>query len=299
MAIKDSFTKEDLINFKPKFSTFIGIDSDGCVFDTMEIKQKKCFHGLIVSQWHLEPIEKYVRESAEFVNLYSAFRGQNRFIALVKTFDLIRDRKEVIESGIEIPMLPKTREYINSGLPLGNASLQAEVERTNDPELKTLLNWSEDVNALVEKTVVGVEPFPWALKSLMKIQNQSDALVVSQTPEEALVREWKLAEIFDYVEIIAGQELGTKTEHLHMATNNKYPENKVLMIGDAPGDLKAAKNNNALFFPINPGHEDDSWKIFHEEAYDKFLNGQYEGQYEAALIEKFEKLLPDSPNWTE
>jgi len=50
MATKDMFTKEDLINFKPKFSTFVGIDSDGCVFDTMEIKQKQCFHGLIVSQ---------------------------------------------------------------------------------------------------------------------------------------------------------------------------------------------------------------------------------------------------------
>jgi phosphoglycolate phosphatase-like HAD superfamily hydrolase len=297
MATKDTFTKEDLIDFKPKFSTFVGIDSDGCVFDTMEIKQKQCFHGLIVSQWKLESIEKYMRESAEFVNLYSAFRGQNRFIALVKSFDLIRDRKEVVESGVEVPMLPKTREYINSGLPLGNATLESEVERTNDPELKSLLQWSYDVNDKVEKTVVGVEPFPWALKSLVKMQDNSDDLVVSQTPEGALVREWKLADIFHYVEIIAGQELGTKTEHLKMATSGKYDAGKVLMIGDAPGDKKAAKNNNALFFPINPGQEDESWKVFYEEAYDKFLAGEYAGEYEDALIADFEKLLPENPNW--
>ncbi|MDA3797592.1 MAG: HAD family hydrolase [Kiritimatiellae bacterium] len=299
MATKDTFTKEDLIDFKPKFSTFVGIDSDGCVFDTMEIKQKQCFHGLIVSHWNLEPIEKYVRESAEFVNLYSAFRGQNRFIALIKSFDLIRDRKEVVESGVEVPMLSRTREYINSGLPLGNATLADEVERTNDPELKSLLQWSYDVNDRVEEIVQGVEPFPWALKSLIKMQDSSDDLVVSQTPEEALVREWKLADIFHYVEIIAGQELGTKTEHLHMATEGKYDAGagKILMIGDAPGDMKAAKSNNALFFPVNPGQEDASWKVFYEEAYDKFLAGEYAGEYEDALIADFEKLLPDTPNW--
>jgi len=297
MATKGTFTKEDLINFKPKFSTFVGIDSDGCVFDTMEIKQKQCFHGLIVSHWKLEPIEKYVRESAEFVNLYSAFRGQNRFIALIKSFDLIRDRKEVVESGVEVPMLSKTREYINSGLPLGNATLESEVERTNDLELKSLLQWSHDVNDRVEEIVQGVEPFPWALKSLVKMQDNSDDLVVSQTPEEALVREWKLADIFHYVEIIAGQELGTKTEHLKMATDGKYDAGKILMIGDAPGDRKAAKNNNALFFPVNPGKEDESWKVFYEEAYDKFLAGEYAGEYEDALIADFEKLLPENPNW--
>jgi phosphoglycolate phosphatase-like HAD superfamily hydrolase len=297
MATKDTFTKEDLIDFKPKFSTFVGIDSDGCVFDTMEIKQKQCFHGLIISHWKLEPIEKYMRESAEFVNLYSAHRGQNRFLALIKSFDLIRDRKEVIESGVEVPMLPKTREYIASGLPLGNATLESEVERTNDPELKSLLQWSYDVNDKVEEVLQGVDPFPWALKSLVKMQDNSDDLVVSQTPEEALVREWKLADIFHYVEIIAGQELGTKTEHLEMATSGKYAAGKVLMIGDAPGDKNAAKNNNALFFPVNPGKEDESWKVFYEEAYDKFLTGEYAGEYEDALIADFEKLLPENPEW--
>ena len=45
------------------------------------------------------------------------------------------------------------------------------------------------------------------------------------------------------------------------------------MIGDAPGDLKAARANDALFFPINPGHEDESWERFYEEAVHKFLAG--------------------------
>ena len=32
-----------LVELKPKYDFFIGIDSDGCAFDTMEIKHKECF----------------------------------------------------------------------------------------------------------------------------------------------------------------------------------------------------------------------------------------------------------------
>ena len=33
---------DQLLNLKPQKEFFIGIDSDGCAFDTMEIKQKEC-----------------------------------------------------------------------------------------------------------------------------------------------------------------------------------------------------------------------------------------------------------------
>ena len=32
-----------LVDFQPKQSFFVGIDSDGCAFDAMEIKHKECF----------------------------------------------------------------------------------------------------------------------------------------------------------------------------------------------------------------------------------------------------------------
>ena len=77
-----------------------------------------------------------------------------------------------------------------------------------------------------------------------------------------------------YVRAIAGQEIGTKTEHLTMAAKGKYPDNRILMIGDAPGDFKAARENGALFFPVVPGRENESWKLFYEEALDIFINGK-------------------------
>ena len=69
------------------------------------------------------------------------------------------------------------------------------------------------------------------------------------------------------------------------------------MIGDAPGDLKAAKANDALFYPINPGGEIQSWKRLLDEAFDKFINNQYAGRYEENLIAEFHNFLPDTPPW--
>jgi len=291
------YTKEDLINLKPRFSFFVGIDSDGCVFPTMEIKQKKCFHALIVSHWHLEPIERQVREAAEFVNLYSKWRGQNRFLALVKCFDLLRDRKSVRDCGVPVPKFPSLQKRIDSGAALGNPGLEEAVKETGDAELASLLKWSKDVNALIAKTVTNIAPFKWVRESLDRVHATADAICVSQTPTEALVREWEEHGLLTYVSIIAGQELGTKGEHISMARKGKYTPDKILMIGDAPGDKKAAKQNNALFYPINPGHEEASWERFHKEAYARFLAGTYKGKYEDMLTAEFDALLPETPGW--
>jgi aconitase B len=100
-------------------------------------------------------------------------------------------------------------------------------------------------------------------------------MCINQTPCDALQREWGEHGIDGFVKIIAGQEMGTKTQHLEMAAKDKYPAAKVLMIGDAPGDQKAAKSNGALFYPINPGKEEASWERLHAEALDKFFAGDY------------------------
>ena len=69
------------------------------------------------------------------------------------------------------------------------------------------------------------------------------------------------------------------------------------MIGDAPGDLKAARANDALFYPVNPGDEAASWQRFRDEAAEKFFSGQYAGAYEKALIDEFMGYLPAKPPW--
>ena len=149
-----------------------------------------------------------------------------------------------------------------------------------------------------EKIITRMPPFPFVRESLQKMQGKADVLVVSAASGEALVREWNEHDLAQYVAVMAGQEMGTKTQHLQYATNGKYKENHVLMVGDAPGDLKAAKVNDALFYPINPDREVESWKRFHGEALDRFFRGQYAGGYEKKLIDEFDLCLPEKPPWT-
>ena len=290
-------SQAELRNMKPNHDFLIAIDSDGCAFDTMEIKHKECFIPNIIKYWNLQAVSKYAREAAEFVNLYSKWRGINRFPALIKAFDLLRDRAEVQERNVEIPVAQPLRDWIKRETKLGNPALKTEVEKNSNPILKQALGWSESVNSTVADMVHGVPPFPFVRESLEKISQWADIIVCSATPTEALRREWKEHDIAKYTGVIAGQELGSKKEHISLASNGKYSEDHVLMIGDAPGDMKAAKANKAFFFPINPGQEESSWELFFKESADKFLMGLYSNKYERQLIEKFEKLLPKSPPW--
>lgn len=292
-----SHTRDDLVNFVPGHSTFVGIDSDGCVFDTMEIKQKKCFHSRIVSHWELESVERFVRETAEFVNLYSQWRGQNRFIALLRMFDMLCERPEVVGAGVPVPELPDLRAIVDSGAPLGNPTIEAATAESGSEELESVLKWSKDVNNDIALVAKGIPPFKWARESLELLCLKSDVICVSQTPNEALEREWAEHGLVRYVSVIAGQELGTKAEHLQLATQGRYEPANVLMMGDAPGDQRAAEANQALFYPINPAHEEASWQRFHDEAYDRFLAGTYAGAYERGLKEEFQALLPSKPPW--
>ena len=53
-----------LIDFQPKHEFFVGIDSDGCAFDAMEIKHKECFIPNTIKHWGLQPVSTLTRETA-------------------------------------------------------------------------------------------------------------------------------------------------------------------------------------------------------------------------------------------
>ena len=285
-----------LRDFQPKHDFFIGIDSDGCVFDSMEIKHKECFAPMFVKHHNLQAVSKYAREVWDFVNLYSKTRGANRFPALTRALNLLRERPEVQARNVNVPIYPALDEWMERETKLGNATLAAEVEGGNEG-LAHIKVWSDGVNEQVADIVHGVPPFPLLRQTLEKALGQADMMVISQTPCDALEREWAEHDISKFVEIIAGQEMGTKTEHLKFAAVDNYAAEKILMIGDAPGDHKAAKANGVLFFPILPGREEDSWERLHGEALDRFFAGTYAGEYEEKLFAEFDDCLPENPSW--
>ena len=279
----------------PKHDFFVGIDSDGCVFDSMELKHKECFIPNIINYYELQAISKYAREAAEFVNLYSKSRGINRFPALIETLEWLQRRPEVKARGVEISIPKALVDWVKNETKLGNPALEKAIAETSDPDLKKALEWSIAVNDTVAGMVRGVPPFPMVRESLAKLQKQADMVVCSATPNKALNDEWEEHNIRQFVVEICGQEAGNKKETLANAA--KYDENKSLMIGDAPGDYKAAAANNTLFYPINPGNEEASWQRFHDEAIDRFFAGTFAGEYQKMLLDEFDSYLPEKPSF--
>jgi phosphoglycolate phosphatase-like HAD superfamily hydrolase len=288
---------EQLKALKKTKDFFVGIDSDGCAFDTMEIKHKECFIPNIINHWELQAVSKMAREVAEFINLYSQWRGINRFPGLIMTIDMLAERPEAADRGYKPMDLTSLREWVNRETALGNPALEAAAKKTGDAILARTLAWSKAVNADIAKIVRNVPPFPFVRESLEKLRPVADIMCVSATPGEALKREWQEHDLAKYTVVIAGQEMGSKKEHLQHAAAGKYNGDHILMVGDAPGDMKAAQANGALFFPINPGAESESWKRFVDEGIDCFLKGTFRGGYEEHLITEFMNYLPSVPPW--
>jgi phosphoglycolate phosphatase-like HAD superfamily hydrolase len=290
-------SREQLQQFQPNHKHFVGFDSDGCVFDSMELKHKECFIPNIIKYYNLQPVSKYAREAAEFVNLYSCWRGINRFPGLIKVFELLSERKEVKRRGVTMMDWSPIQKFIDSAPSLGNPALKDFILKTNDTALKHLLEWSEAVNRDIKDMVKELPPFPLVKESLKMLQGQADTMVVSATPAEALNREWEEHGIDKFVSIIAGQEIGKKEDQLGLTAKGKYNTGRILMVGDALGDLEAARSAGAMFYPIIPGQEEKSWEIFHNGIIDQFLSGSYNAEMEKQHLIEFEKALPKIAPW--
>ena len=292
-----------LRELEPSSEYLVAIDSDGCAFDSMGIKQRECFCPWLIGYFNLQPVAQAARECKDFADLFSKTRGANRHKTAVRILsELLPGHPKVKQSGFDVPKFEYYCKWVNdSNSLLSNEGLQKAIDSSSDKkekdELEHVLGWSYKVNETVTAIVKDLPPFKYVSENLEKIVQKADVIVCSATPCEALEREWAEHDIAKYTKVIAGQEMGTKKEHLEIVSNGKYDKDKIIMLGDAPGDMKAAKANGVLFYAINPGAEVESWKRFHDEAFDKFMAGQYPGEYEDKVIAEFEGYLPENPPW--
>jgi phosphoglycolate phosphatase-like HAD superfamily hydrolase len=293
-----ALTKEQMsCPFESQHPFFVGIDSDGCVFDTMEVKQKQFFLPITLDFWGWHQIEEPLRAVWEFVNLYSIHRGNNRFVAFNLVLDLLPTHPAFDAMQIALPDFRVLKTWLEKENQLGNPALKKQVEQTGDPILTKVLEWSETVNRAIKKELPIIHPFEPVRQTLSLLQQHADIMVVSQTPHEALVREWTTHQLDSVVRYIAGQEHGTKAEQLTWAAIERYPRDSILMVGDSPGDLQAAEQIGVCFFPILPGEETASWEIIRTEVMERFFQGSFRGSFEQEHIQAFKALLPSEPPW--
>jgi len=271
--------------FEKSKDFLVCVDSDGCAMDTMDVKHRKCFGPKIIEVWGLQAIEEKFLKTWNMINLYSKTRGINRFKGLVKIFEVLT------AEGINMPEFSSILKWIETSPELSNPALEKAIEETKDEQLIKTLEWSNAVNKAISELHNEDKPFPGVKDGLEFISTVADIAIVSSANGGAVMEEWTRHELAPSVKVMLGQEAGTKAACIAGLKENNFSADKVLMVGDAPGDLEAALKNGVLYYPILVGKEEFSWKRLATEALSKLMDGSYRGEYQEKLIDEFNSSL--------
>ncbi|WP_415333857.1 HAD family hydrolase [Clostridium perfringens] len=275
-----------LDNFNKQKDFLICIDSDGCAIDTMDIKHIKCFGPCMVTEWNLEEWKEPILERWNEVNLYTLTRGINRFKGLA--IALI----EINEKYITIEGLDEFVRWTEETKELSNESLEVEIEKTNNICLKKALEWSKSVNKSIDLLSDDEKcPFEGVKEAIILAKKVADIAIVSSANEKAVLDEWNKHGLLENVDIVLTQNIGSKSYCINKLISKGYSRNNVLMVGDALGDLKAAEENEALYYPIMVRKEKESWIRFSKEALERFTSNSYYGEYQEKVIAEFKENL--------
>lgn len=281
--------KKNVTSFHKNKKFLLCIDSDGCVIDGMTVKHKECFGPCLLKEWELQKFEADILSYWDKLNLYSMTRGINRFKGLLLALEYINDSKYASIDTIAF------KEWVETTKELSNSSLLKEIAIKNDDTLKKALSWSELVNISVgnlpqEKKLA----FDGVPECFYEAFQYVDIAVVSSANARAVEEEWEANHILEYVDVVMTQENGSKVDCIKQMLMLGYEKQNVLMIGDAPGDMSAAKESGVLYYPILAGKEVQSWMKFKSSILHSFLQNDYEKKWMTLCEKEFvENLLCD------
>lgn len=262
-------------NFARKKEYLICVDSDGCAMDTMDIKHFRAFGPCMVNEWELWEWRDEILRRWNDINLYTITRGINRFKGLAMALS------EINEKYTEIQDVDSLVEWVENADELSNSAIERHLEMFwESVSLKKALSWSRAVNNAVNKLhKEEIKPFPLVREALALAHLSADVAVVSGANLGAVVDEWTNHGLIEHVDVVMAQDSGNKASCIASLLKKGYSTDKVIMCGDALGDLAAAEKNGVLFFPILVHREKESWSEFMNVALPKLLSGEFDGDY--------------------
>ena len=266
MSIFDSFER--------KHDYLICVDSDGCVMDTMNCKHFHCFGPCMVTEWGLEQWKDEILHRWNVINLFSMTRGINRFKGLAMALG------EIHEKYMPITGIAYLQDWAANAPALSNDAVAKAAQDATDPDARLVfqkaLSWSKAVNAgivaLPEELKI---PYVGAKEGLAAAHEFADVAMVSSANRDAVEEEWGKFGLLEHTDIVLAQDVGSKAACIKEMLKFGYDRDKVLMIGDAPGDCDAAEKNCVHYYPILVNHEKESWDEAIAVAFGMLRCGEY------------------------
>lgn len=277
-------------SFERKHDFLICVDSDGCAMDTMDIKHFRCFGPCMIEVWGLHAHEQELLARWNEVNLYTMTRGINRFKGLAIA---LKEAEETYDD-VQIDDLETFLRWTETTKELSNRAIEEVLAQKESKSLRMALEWSERVNVAIKNLPEEENlPFEGAKAGLAAAHAAADVAIVSSANAGAVREEWTRHNLIEHTDIMLAQDAGTKAYCIGQLLQKGYEKARVLMIGDAPGDQKAAEDNGVLYYPILVKKEKSSWERFLSEGLEKFLSGTYSGKYQEERINEFQKNLSE------
>ena len=267
-----------LSEFKKKKDFLVCVDSDGCAMDTMDIKHIRCFGPCMVAEWGLEEWKDEILSRWNDIMT----RGINRYKGLSIALTEINEKYTAIEA------LDTLTRWVEESPELSNGALEKAIAANDSISLKKALSWSKAVNASINQLPDEEKlPFEGVKEALAFAHEKVDVAIVSSANLDAVLEEWERYGLLDHTDIVLAQDSGSKAFCIGELLKAGYARDHVLMCGDAPGDLDAAKKNGVFYYPILVRHEAESWQEFMDKAVSKLLDGSYGGAYQQEKIDAF------------
>lgn len=262
------------------------VDSDGCVFDGMTIKHNRCFGPALLDIWSLEGQREAVLNYWDTLNLYTVTRGINRFQGLLKQLIYMTE-----QGWIEIDV-SRFAQWVKTTDELSAKRLEKELENNPDDCMLLAIQWSNAANRRIEKLLPSdILPFVGVSEVFAQIQGRTDIAIISSANKNAVMTEWQRNDLLKYVDVVMTQENGTKAQCIKQLKDKGYKQDRIIMIGDALGDLDAALENGILFYPIRANQEVDCWHQFRDSYFNSFIEGAYKSRQMQEQIIVFEENL--------
>ena len=281
MSIFDSFVR--------KHDYLVCVDSDGCVMDTMNCKHFHCFGPCMVTEWGLEEWKDAILDRWNVINLFSMTRGINRFKGLAMALAEI-DKQYTPITGIDALV-----HWVEVAPALSNDGVAKAAAEATDADAKLVfhkaLSWSKAVNAAIVELDESLKvPYEGAKEGLAAAHTFADVAMVSSANRDAVEEEWGKFGLLEHTDIVLAQDVGSKAACIKEMLKFGYELNKVVMVGDAPGDCDAAEKNGVYYYPILVNHEKESWDEAIAVAFNKLQSGDY-AAYGVAKKQEFLKNL--------
>ncbi len=273
--------------FERKKDYLVCVDSDGCAMDTMDVKHFRCFGPCMVEEWGLEEWRDEILDRWNEINLYTITRGINRFKGLAMALCEINGKYCPIECADEL------KAWTDSAPELSNGALEGIIVKEGCSVIfKKALSWSKKVNEAITALPDELKlPFPMVKEALEFAHRYADVAIVSSANLGAVLEEWEMYGLLDHVDVVMSQNDGSKAHCIGELLKHGYINIKVVMCGDAPGDLTAAEKNGVYFFPILVRKEKESWEEFIHLALSRLMDDSYGKEYQERKTKEFYKNL--------